>query len=54
VEVKDNNGNIKLSKKHKDDSQRIDLIAAILNAMVRAMVDENKTSVYERRGVIVI
>ncbi|WP_405131890.1 terminase TerL endonuclease subunit [Paenibacillus sp. FSL H8-0317] len=38
VEVVDNNGNIKLSKKHKDDSQRIDLIAAIINAMVRAMV----------------
>lgn len=37
VEVVDNNGNIKLSKKHKDDSQRIDLIAAIINAMVRAM-----------------
>ncbi|NQX67972.1 terminase large subunit [Paenibacillus alba] len=40
VEVSDNNGNIKLSKKHKDDSQRIDLIAAIINAMVRAMVGE--------------
>jgi len=38
VEVTDNNGNIKLSKKHKDDSQRIDLIAAIMNAMVRAML----------------
>lgn len=51
VEVQDNNGNIKLSKKHKDDSQRIDLIAAIINAMVRAMVDEDTTSVYEERGV---
>lgn len=40
VEVQDNNGNIKLSKKHKDDSQRIDLAAAIINAMVRAMVSE--------------
>ncbi|RAR39655.1 terminase large subunit [Paenibacillus sp. MDMC362] len=38
IEVIDNNGNIKLSKKHKDDSQRIDLVAAIINAMVRAMV----------------
>jgi phage terminase large subunit-like protein len=50
-EVQDNNGNIKLSKKHKDDSQRIDLIAAIINAMVRAMVNEDTTSVYETRGI---
>jgi len=37
VEVIDNNGNIKLSKKHKDDSQRIDLAAAVINALVRAL-----------------
>jgi len=42
VEVQDNNGNIKLSKKHKDDSQRIDLISAIINAMVRALANEEK------------
>lgn len=36
VEQTDSNGNIKLSKKNKDDSQRIDLIAAVINAMVRA------------------
>jgi phage terminase large subunit-like protein len=42
LETTDNNGNIKLSKKHKDDSQRIDLAAAIINAMVRAMVSEEK------------
>lgn len=41
IEVSDNNGNIKLSKKHKDDSQRIDLLAAIINAMVRAMVGDS-------------
>lgn len=40
VEVSDNNGNIKLSKKHKDDSQRIDLAAAVINALVRALVNE--------------
>lgn len=51
VEVSDNNGNIKLSKKHKDDSQRIDLIAAIINAMSRAMHGQSKRSVYETRGV---
>ena len=43
VEVSDNNGNIKLSKKHKDDSQRIDLAAAVINAMVRALVNEPET-----------
>lgn len=40
VEIIDNNGNIKLSKKHKDDSQRIDLAAAVIFAMVRAMINE--------------
>jgi len=42
IEIIDNNGNIKLSKKHKDDSQRIDLAAAVINALVRAMVNEVK------------
>jgi len=48
-EVSDNNGNIKLSKKHKDDSQRIDLIAAVIMAFSRAMLAE--VSVYEERGM---
>lgn len=47
VEIIDNNGNIKLSKKHKDDSQRIDLIAAIINAMVRAMAGETAVDLNE-------
>jgi phage terminase large subunit-like protein len=51
IEVCDNNGNIKLSKKHKDDSQRIDLIAAVINAMTRAMINEDVSYVYENRGV---
>jgi len=50
LEVVDNNGNIKLSKKHKDDSQRIDAIAAIINAMTRAYVPD-KVSIYESRGM---
>ncbi len=55
VEVSDNNGNIKLSKKHKDDSQRIDLIAAVINAMVRAMVTPVSTrSRYEDEDVRVL
>ncbi|QOS97561.1 terminase large subunit [Brevibacterium sp. JNUCC-42] len=50
VEIEDTNGNIKLSKKHKDDSQRIDLVAAIINALARAMLDRDNRSVYEKRG----
>ncbi len=55
VEVQDNNGNIKLSKKHKDDSQRIDPLAAVINAMARAIrfIEEPEfKSVYEERGFI--
>lgn len=47
VEIVDSNGNIKLSKKHKDDTQRIDLLAAVINAMVRAMVNERPPDVSE-------
>lgn len=55
VEVSDNNGNIKLSKKHKDDSQRIDLAAAIIFAMVRALVDEGPVCPYnENRGILML
>jgi phage terminase large subunit-like protein len=50
VEIQDNNENIKLSKKHKDDSQRIDLLAAVINAMVRAIlfpaVDEVEAEIW--------
>lgn len=52
IEIIDSNGNIKLSKKHKDDNQRIDLLAAVINALSRAMAfDDNKVSVYEERGI---
>ena len=51
IEVSDNNGNIKLSKKHKDDSQRIDLLAAIINAFVRALVKDDDGPIYEKRGM---
>lgn len=37
IEETDSNGNIKLSKKNKDDSQRIDVAAAIINAFTRAL-----------------
>lgn len=38
IEVKNNYGDIKLSKKHKDDSQRIDPVAAMINALARLIV----------------
>lgn len=51
MEVDKGGGLIMLSKKHKDDTQRIDLLAAIITAMRRAMVKEGRKSVYEKRGV---
>jgi phage terminase large subunit-like protein len=52
LEVIDNNGNIKLSKKYKNHTQRIDLIAAVINAMTRAIVQENSESIYSTRGLV--
>ena len=42
MEISDTNENIKLSKKNKDDTQRIDLLAAVINALVRAMANAHK------------
>lgn len=41
VEVQNNYGDIKLSKKHKDDTERIDPVAAMMNALSRALVRRN-------------
>ena len=50
VERNDENGNIALSKKNKDDSQRIDLAAAAINAMVGLLAnDGSDSSVYDDR-----
>ena len=38
IEVQNNYGDSKLSKKHKDDSQRIDPVAAMMNALARALI----------------
>ena len=38
VEIQNNYGDIKLSKKHKDDTERIDPVAAVMNALARALV----------------
>lgn len=40
IEKTDGKENIQLSKKHKDDTQRIDLLAAVINALTRALVIE--------------
>lgn len=42
VEVVNNFGDSKLSKKHKDDSQRIDPLAAAMNALSRALIFKDK------------
>ena len=44
IEVVNNFGDSKLSKKHKDDSQRIDPLAATMNALARALIFQEKPS----------
>ena len=41
VEIQNNYGDIKLSKRHKDDTERIDPVAAAMNALARALVRRN-------------
>lgn len=41
IEIQNNYGDIKLSKKHKDDTERIDPVAAVMNALARALVRRN-------------
>lgn len=48
VEIQNNYGDIKLSKKHKDDTQRIDPVAAIMNALARALVRREKPTLADR------
>lgn len=56
VEVKNSNGDIKLSKKYKDDTQRIDPVAALMNALTRLLLkvdnDIDVNSIIEERGYI--
>ena len=44
VEIINNFGDIKLSKKHKDDTERIDPVAAAMNALARALVKRQSGS----------
>ena len=47
VEIKNNYGDIKLSKKHKDDTERIDPVAAAMNALARLLVVHPGKSINE-------
>jgi len=57
IEIKNNFDDIKLSKKHKDDSQRIDPVSALMNALARVIIryddgsDINKEIMDEDWGI---
>lgn len=44
IEIQNNYGDIKLSKRHKDDTQRIDPVAAMMNALARVLVKRSAGS----------
>ncbi len=48
VEILNNYGDIKLSKKHKDDTQRIDPVAATMNALSQALIRRNNPTLTDR------
>lgn len=48
VEIMNNYGDVKLSKKHKDDTQRIDPVAAFMNALARALIRRNNPTLSDR------
>ena len=48
IEIINNYGDIKLSKKHKDDTERIDVVAAFMNALARALVRRNNPTLADR------
>lgn len=48
IEIQNNYGDIKLSKKHKDDTERIDPVAACMNALARALVRRNNPTLADR------
>lgn len=47
IEIQNNYGDVKLNKKHKDDTQRIDPLAAVMNALSRVLV--KKSEPFDRR-----
>lgn len=48
VEVVNNFGDIKLSKKHKDDTERIDPVAGTMNGLALAMLRRNNPTLSDR------
>ena len=48
IEVVNNFGDVKLNKKHKDDTERIDPVAAVMNALARAMVRRNNPTLEDK------
>ena len=48
VEIINNYGDIKLSKKHKDDTERIDPVAATMNALARALIRRDNPTLADR------
>lgn len=48
IEISNNYGDLKLSKKHKDDTERIDPVAAVMNALARALVRRNNPTLGDR------
>ena len=48
IEVANNYGDVKLSKKHKDDTQRIDPVAAMMNALALALVRRDNPTLSDR------
>ena len=48
VEIKNNYEDIKLSKKHKDDTERIDPVAATMNALARALIRRENPTLSDR------
>lgn len=50
IEIQNNYGDIKLSKKHKDDTERIDPLAAVMNALARALVRRQNNTLADALG----
>lgn len=49
IEVVNNFGDVKLNKKNKDDSKRIDPVAAVMNALARVLVKRNTGPNYDTK-----
>lgn len=50
IEIQNNYGDIKLSKKHRNDTERIDPVAAAMNALARALVRRDNPTLADRIG----